>query len=56
MGGRFGKYGDAKHRAHIQKNRLRPPDFRQVAEEALERSKMLRFQVHPGFSRMAMRC
>ncbi|RLB82924.1 MAG: hypothetical protein DRH17_03990 [Deltaproteobacteria bacterium] len=25
MGGRFGKYGDAKRKAQIRKNRLRPP-------------------------------
>jgi hypothetical protein len=25
MGGRFGKYGDAKRKALIRKNRLRPP-------------------------------
>ncbi len=26
MGGRFGKYGDAKRKAQIRKNRLRPHD------------------------------
>jgi hypothetical protein len=25
MGGRFGKYGDAKRKAQIRKNRLKPP-------------------------------
>ena len=25
MGGRFGKYGDAKRKARLRKNRLRPP-------------------------------
>jgi hypothetical protein len=25
MGGGFGKYGDAKHKAQIRKNRLKPP-------------------------------
>ena len=29
MGGRFGKYGDAKRKVQIRKNRLRPPDLRQ---------------------------
>ncbi|MBW2331417.1 MAG: hypothetical protein JRF30_10990 [Deltaproteobacteria bacterium] len=29
MGGRFGKYGDAKRKAQIRKNRLRPPDLQQ---------------------------
>ncbi|MCK4487431.1 MAG: hypothetical protein KAU38_11810 [Desulfobacterales bacterium] len=40
MGGRFGKYGNAKRKAQIRKKRLRPPDLRQAGEEALERSKM----------------
>ncbi|MCK4391158.1 MAG: hypothetical protein KAV83_13080 [Desulfobacterales bacterium] len=29
MGGRFGKYGDAKRKAQIRKTRLRPPDAQQ---------------------------
>jgi len=29
MGGRFGKYGNAKRKVQIRKNRLRPPDLRQ---------------------------
>ena len=33
MGGRFGKYGDAKRTARLRKSRLRPPDFRQRAKE-----------------------
>jgi hypothetical protein len=33
MGGRFGKYGDAKRKARLRKSRLRPPDFRQRAKE-----------------------
>jgi len=53
MGGRFGKYGDAKRKAQIRKNRLKAPDPRQAEEEALERSKMSRFQGYPSFSRMA---
>jgi len=33
MGGRFGKYGDAKRKARLRKSRLRPPDLRQQAKE-----------------------
>ena len=29
MGGRFGKYGDAKRKAQIRKNHLRPPAIHQ---------------------------
>ncbi|MCK4486606.1 MAG: hypothetical protein KAU38_07580 [Desulfobacterales bacterium] len=29
MGGRFGKYGDAKRKAQIRKNRLKPPALQQ---------------------------
>jgi len=29
MGGRFGKYGDAKRKARLRKSRLRPPDVRE---------------------------
>ncbi len=29
MGGRFGKYGDAKRKAQIRKNRLKPPAIQQ---------------------------
>jgi len=35
MGGRFGKYGDAKLKAQIRKNRLRPPDPQQRAKDKL---------------------
>jgi hypothetical protein len=35
MGGRFGKYGDAKHKGLIRKNRLREKDmFRNYARSA----------------------
>lgn len=33
MGGRFGKYGDAKRKAQIRKNRLRPPERRQPKKD-----------------------
>jgi hypothetical protein len=33
MGGRFGKYGDAKRKAQIRKNRLRPPDAQQRGKD-----------------------
>jgi hypothetical protein len=33
MGGRFGKYGDAKRKALIRKNRLRPPGPRQPKKD-----------------------
>lgn len=33
MGGRFGKYGDAKRKARLRKSRVRPPDFREQAKE-----------------------
>jgi len=32
MGGRFGKYGDAKRKAQLRKNRLRPPDPRKLGK------------------------
>jgi len=33
MGGRFGKYGDAKRKERLRKSRLRPPDLRHPAKE-----------------------
>ena len=33
MCGRFGKYGDAKRKAQIRKNRLRPPDAQQRGKD-----------------------
>ncbi|MBW1717496.1 MAG: hypothetical protein JRJ77_17030 [Deltaproteobacteria bacterium] len=33
MGGRFGKYGDAKRKAKIRKNRLRPPAPQQPTKD-----------------------
>jgi hypothetical protein len=33
MGGRFGKYGDAKRKARLRKSRPRPADLRQRAKE-----------------------
>jgi len=33
MGGRFGKYGDAKRKAQIRKTRLRPPDHLQRTKD-----------------------
>jgi hypothetical protein len=35
MGGRFGKYGDAKRKQRLRKNRLRPPDLKQRAKEKI---------------------
>jgi len=35
MAGRFGKYGEAKRKALIRKNRLRPPDLRQVKKKKM---------------------
>ena len=35
MGGRFGKHGDAKRKALIRKNRLRPPVLRLPRKETL---------------------
>jgi len=33
MGGRFGKYGDAKRKAKIRKNRLKPPALQQRSKD-----------------------
>jgi len=33
MGGRFGKYGDAKRKAQMRKTRLRPPDILQRTQD-----------------------
>ncbi|MCK4485961.1 MAG: hypothetical protein KAU38_04265 [Desulfobacterales bacterium] len=33
MGGRFGKYGDAKRKAQIRKTRLRPPALQQRTKD-----------------------
>jgi len=33
MGGRFGKYGDAKRKALLRKSRFRPLDLRKRAKE-----------------------
>ena len=33
MGGGFGKYGDAKRKAQIRKNRLRPPALQQRGKD-----------------------
>ncbi|MCK4487526.1 MAG: hypothetical protein KAU38_12305 [Desulfobacterales bacterium] len=33
MGGRFGKYGDAKRKAQIRKNRLTPPAIQQPRKD-----------------------
>ena len=33
MGGRFGKYGDAKRKARLRKSRIGPADLRQQAKE-----------------------
>ena len=33
MAGRFGKYGDAKRKAQIRKNRLRPPALQQPTKD-----------------------
>jgi len=35
MGGRFGKYGDAKRKARLRKSRLTPPDLRQRAKQKM---------------------
>jgi len=35
MGGRFGKYGDAKRKERLRKSRLTPPDLRQRAKEKI---------------------
>jgi len=41
MAGRFGKYGEAKRKALIRKNRLRPPGLRQVKKKKmLKRSRV----------------
>jgi len=46
MGGRFGKYGDAKRKAQIRKNRLRPPVIHQPKKgetlQSVRRSKRQR--------------
>jgi hypothetical protein len=36
MAGRFGKYGEAKRKALIRKNRLRPPDLRQAKKKKIK--------------------
>jgi len=33
MGGRFGKHGDAKRKAQIRKNRLKPPALQQRGKD-----------------------
>jgi hypothetical protein len=35
MGGRFGKYGDAKRKERLRKSRLTPSDLRQRAKEKI---------------------
>ena len=35
MCGRFGKYGDAKHKAQIRKNRHKPPALQQRRKDKL---------------------
>ena len=45
MAGRFGKYGEAKRKTLIRKNRLRPPDLRQVEKKKmLKRSRKTKVQ------------
>jgi hypothetical protein len=39
MGGRFGKYGDAKRKARLRKSRLTPPDLRQRAKKNTSKEK-----------------
>jgi hypothetical protein len=39
MGGRFGKYGDAKRKERLRKSRLTPPGFRQRAKEKTSKEK-----------------
>jgi hypothetical protein len=39
MGGRFGKYGDAKRKARLRKSRLTPADLRQRAKEKTSQEK-----------------
>jgi hypothetical protein len=39
MGGRFGKYGDAKRKARLRKSRFAPADLRQRAKEKASEEK-----------------
>jgi len=44
MGGRFGKYGDAKRKARLRNSRLTPADVRQRAKEKASKEKPARYK------------